>query len=96
MTARDLLDQHRDAVLRIAAEHGARNVRLFGSVVRGAERSDSDIDVLVSMDSGRSLLDLVALCEDLEELLGRKVDVVSDDGISPYLRAQIVEESVSL
>jgi len=86
----------RDAILAIVREHGARNVRLFGSVVRGEDRPDSDLDVLVEFESGRSLLDLVSLESALEELLGRKVDVVADGGISPYLEERILAEATPL
>ena len=68
----------RQDILRVAAQHGARNVRLFGSAARGEDRPGSDLDLLVDMESGRSLLDLVALGQDLEELLHRKVDVITD------------------
>ncbi len=91
-----LLDEDRDAVLRIAARHGASNVRLFGSVGRGKAGAGSDLDVLVSMAPGRSLLDLIALGDELELLLGRPVDVVSDRGISPYLREQILADAIAL
>ena len=68
----------RPDILRVAAQHGARNVQLFGSAARGEDRPGSDLDLLVDMESGRSLLDLVALGQDLEELLHRKVDVITD------------------
>lgn len=91
-----LLDGYRQAVLRIAARHGATNVRVFGSLARGQAGAGSDLDVLVSMAPGRSLLDLIALGDELELLLGRPVDVVSDRGISPYLREQILAEAIAL
>jgi hypothetical protein len=91
-----LLDEYRQAVLRIAARHGATNVRVFGSFARGQAAAGSDLDVLVSMAPGRSLLDLIALGDELELLLGRPVDVVSDRGISPYLREQILAEAIAL
>jgi hypothetical protein len=86
----------RDAIRRLAARHGARDVRIFGSVARDESTADSDLDVLVSMEPGRTLFDLIALEQDLEQLLGRPVDVVSDAGLSPYLRAQIVADAVVL
>jgi predicted nucleotidyltransferase len=89
-------DDKRDAVLRIVASHGARNVRVFGSVARGEADSQSDLDLLVEMEEGRSLLDLVALWQELEELLGAKVDVITDGGLSPYLRERIYAEAVPL
>ena len=81
---------------RIAAAHGARNVRVFGSVVRGESTDSSDLDLLVDMAVGRSLLDLVALGDDLEEALGVAVDVVTEKSLSPYLRDRILAEAVSL
>ncbi|HLG20741.1 MAG TPA: nucleotidyltransferase family protein [Bdellovibrionota bacterium] len=87
-----LADQ-RGKILELAERHGATNVRIFGSFARGEARPDSDVDILVSMKPGRSYFDFVALWQDLEELLGRKVDVVSDRGISPYLRDRILSEA---
>jgi len=92
----DELRARRHEILQIAARHGARDVRIFGSVVRGEAGSGSDVDVLVDMDKGRSLLDLVAFWQDLEELLACKVDVVTDGGISPYLRDRIYAEAQPL
>jgi predicted nucleotidyltransferase len=86
----------RDVINRIAAAHGARNVRVFGSVGRGESNGASDLDLLVDMSEGRSLLDLVALGDDLEEALGVNVDVVTEKSLSPYLRDQILAEAASL
>jgi predicted nucleotidyltransferase len=86
----------RDEILRLAAEHGARNVRVFGSVVRGESGEDSDVDVLVELDEDRSLLDHVALQQDLEDLLGAKVDVVTERGLHRLLRDRILAEAVAL
>jgi predicted nucleotidyltransferase len=83
----------RHEILRIAESHGARNVRLFGSVARGEDHPGSDLDLLVDMESGRSLLDLVGLGQDLEDLLNRKVDVLTDTSVHPALRARIVAEA---
>lgn len=96
MNLKDLVKAKRPEILRAAARHGARNVRVFGSFVRGEAGSDSDLDLLVQMDDGRSLLDLVGLWQDLEELLGRRVDVVSEGGLSPHLRGRILSEAVPL
>lgn len=96
MNVRRLLKQHRNAILAVAAKHGARNVRVFGSAARGEAREDSDVDVLVAMESGRTLLDLVALSDELEALLGRPVDVVTENGVSPYLRERIYAEAVAV
>jgi predicted nucleotidyltransferase len=91
-----IIRQHRDEILRIAAQHGARNVRLFGSVARGEAGPQSDIDLLVDIDSRTSSWFPMGLIDDLEQLLGRKVDVLTDGGISPYLRDQIYREAVPL
>lgn len=88
--------EKREDVLRIAAAHGASNVRVFGSVARGEEGPDSDLDLLVEMKPESSLLDLVSLWQDLEDLLGHKVDVITEGGISPYLRDRIHAEAVPL
>ena len=83
----------RHDILRVAAKHGARNVRLFGSAARGEDRPGSDLDLLVDMESGRSLLDLVALSQDLEELLHRKVDVITDSSVHPAIRPHILADA---
>jgi predicted nucleotidyltransferase len=90
------VEQQRDAILRIAAQHGARNVRVFGSAARNEATEESDVDLLVDLEPDRSLLDQVALKQDLEELLGCTVDVVVEGGISPYLEDQILAEAVPL
>lgn len=92
----DLLKFKRPEILRLAQAHGAHNVRIFGSVARGEARPESDVDFLVEMDSGRSLLDLIELGQDLESLLQRKVDVLTDQGLSPYLEQRIHAEAVPL
>lgn len=86
----------RDDILRIAARHGARNVRVFGSVARGDARPDSDVDILVDMDPGRSLFDLGGLLYDLQTLLGVDVDVVTEKGLRSRIRAQVIQEAVPL
>jgi predicted nucleotidyltransferase len=91
-----LIEQHRAAILRLAAKYGARNVRVFGSTARGGATESSDVDFLVELDAGRSLLDQVGLQQELEELLGSDVDVVVEGGISPYLEERIFSEAVPL
>jgi predicted nucleotidyltransferase len=91
-TAMDL-QQKRHDILRIAAQYGARNLRVFGSVARGDDRAQSDIDLLVDMDPDRSLLDIVALGQDLEELLDCRVDVLTGASLHPALRDRILAES---
>jgi predicted nucleotidyltransferase len=92
----DAIKDRRSDVLRILRLHGASNPRIFGSVARGDAKASSDIDVLVEMDSERTLVDLVALEQDLAALFGRRVDVVTDGGISPHLRERILAEAVPL
>lgn len=91
-----LLDEKRDEILAIAARHGARNVRVFGSVVRGTAGPDSDIDLLVEFEPGRSLMDYGRLLMDLQELLGYKVDVVTEKGLHRLVRAQVMKDAVPL
>lgn len=86
----------RASILRLGREHGARNMRIFGSVLRGEARKNSDIDFLVQLEPGRSLLDLVGLNLDLERLLGRKVDVVTDDCLHWYIRERVLQEAQPL
>jgi uncharacterized protein len=78
------------------ARYGASNVRIFGSVARSEARPDSDIDFLVRLEDQRSLLDLVGLWQDLEELLGCKVDVVTERGLKERMRERVLREAVSL
>jgi predicted nucleotidyltransferase len=92
----DVITTKRAAILDLATKHGARRIRVFGSVARGDARPDSDLDLLVAMDDGRSLLDLIGLGQDLEELLGRKVDVVSESGLSVHVRDRVLAEAVTL
>jgi uncharacterized protein len=91
-----LLQGKRDEILRIAASHGARDVRVFGSSARGEAGPESDIDILAKLDPGRSLLDIVAIKQDLEDLIGCKVDVVTEAAISPYTREEVLREAVRL
>lgn len=93
MKTEDLLKEKRDAIIALAARHGARQPRIFGSVARGEAGPHSDIDLLVKMEEGRSLLDLSALALDLRDLLGVKVDVVSEDGLYWLLRRRILKEA---
>ena len=87
------LQSKRHEILRIAAGHGARNVRLFGSVARGEDHGSSDVDFLVDMEAGRSLLDLIGLGQDLEALLHRKIEVLTDASVHPALRDRILTEA---
>ena len=92
----ELLREKREDILQIAKNYGAYNVRVFGSVARGEADSESDIDLLVNMEPGRSLLDLCGLLADLEDLLGCNVDVVTEDGLRERIRARVLKEAVAL
>ena len=94
MTASELLEKKREEILEIAAKHGARNVRVFGSVARGEADPQSDIDLLVEFEPGRSLLEHAGLWLELQEALGCKVDVVSDRGIKARIRERVLREAV--
>ena len=85
--------EKRAEILRVAAAHGARNIRVFGSVARGEASGESDLDLLVDFDPGRSLLDHAALQIELEKLLGRRVDVASERGLRPRLRERVLREA---
>lgn len=96
MGGMELLKEKREAVIALAARHGARNLRVFGSASRGDAGPESDIDLLVKMEEGRSLLDFSALVLDLQDLLGVKMDVVSEDGLHWLLRRRILKEAKPL
>jgi hypothetical protein len=92
----DTLVLNREQILAIAARYGARNVRVFGSVVRGEDTPESDVDLLVEFEPGRGLLNHAALIEELQNLLGCKVDVASHNGLKPRIRQRVIEEAVVL
>ncbi len=96
MTVNEFLKSKRKEILNIATQHGARNVRVFGSVARGEARPDSDVDFLVDMEKGRSLLDLGGLLMDLQHSLGRRVDVVTEKGLRERIRTRVMQEAVPL
>lgn len=83
-------------IRELAARHGARNVRVFGSRARGEARADSDLDLLVEFEAGRSLLDAIALEQDLADMLGYPVQVITPAGLSPFLRERVMAEAVAL
>jgi predicted nucleotidyltransferase len=91
-----LLQRYREEILDLAARHGARDVRVFGSLARGEGGEDSDLDLLVILAKGRSLLDLIALKREVEDLIQRPVDVVTEKALSPYLRERVLSEAVPL
>lgn len=83
----------RNEIARIAKRHGATNIRVFGSFARGDADDESDIDFLVELEPGRSLLDLGGLLIDLQKLLGRPVDVITEKGLKPRIRERVLSEA---
>ncbi|MHB9035978.1 MAG: nucleotidyltransferase family protein [Armatimonadota bacterium] len=96
MDIRQLLEGKRSEILRIAETHRAYNIRIFGSVARGECNDESDIDFLVELGPGCGLLEHAALVRELEELLGRKVDVVSEKGLRQRIKDRVIQEAVPL
>lgn len=93
MDIAQILETKKEAILQIAAKHGARNVRVFGSVARGEARPDSDVDFLVDMEPGRTLFDMGGLLMELRDLLGLQVDVVTEHGLKPRIRERVLKEA---
>ena len=91
-----MIKEKRDDILSMSRRHGARRVRLFGSYARKSITETSDLDVLIEMEPGSSLLDIVAIKQDLEDLLGCKVDVVTESSLSPYIRQDVLKEAIAL
>ena len=96
MGIEQVLRERRNDILRVARAHGATRVRVIGSVARGEAGPGSDLDLLIDLEPGRSLLDVIAIKQDLEDLLGRDVDVVTEAAVSPYVREDVLREAVPL
>ena len=96
MGLNQLIREKRQEILEIAARHGAYNVRMFGSVARGEADEASDVDILVELEPNRSLLDLGGFLADVQELLGCKVDVVTEKGLKTRIRDRVLQEAVPL
>ena len=96
MTLQELIKDKREEILQAAARHGAYGVRIFGSVARGDARPDSDVDVLVELEPGRSLFDLGGLLMDLQDILGREVHLVTEGSLHWYIRDRVLDEAVPL
>ncbi|HJT58996.1 MAG TPA: nucleotidyltransferase family protein [Ktedonobacteraceae bacterium] len=96
MSLQALVKEKREDILRLASEYGAYDVRIFGSVARGEDDEKSDIDFLVNMEKGRSLFDLGGLLMDLQDLLGRDVDVVTEDGLRERIKDRVLREAIPL
>jgi predicted nucleotidyltransferase len=91
-----LLSSRRAEILGIASRCGISHLRVFGSFARGEDRPDSDIDLLVDLEPGRSLLDLIAAKQDIEDLLGRKVDIITARSLSPHVRDSVSRDALWL
>ena len=96
MGLKKLIQEKRQEILEIAARHGAYNVRLFGSVARGEADEASDVDILVELEPNRSLLDLGGFLADMQDLLQRRVDVVTERGLKNRIRDRVLQEAVPL
>jgi hypothetical protein len=96
MTPLEFLQDRKEDIRRIAAQHGAYNVRVFGSVVRGEAGPESDIDLLIAKGPTTSSWFPAGLVLDLEELLGRRVEIVTEKALNPYLRERVLSEAVPL
>ena len=90
------LREKREDIMRIAESNGARNLKVFGSVARGEEGPESDIDFMVEMEPGRNLLDMGRLLMDLQDFLGCKVDIVEPEGLHWYVRKKVLGEAIPL
>ena len=96
MDIKRLLSEKRDDIRSIAAMHGAYNIRIFGSVVRGEASPDSDIDFLIDAGPTTSSWFPAGLILDLEEILGRRVEVVTEKALNPYIRDSVLREAIPL
>jgi hypothetical protein len=96
MFSLETLRTYRDAILQMAAKYGVRNVRVFGSVARGDSTGASDIDFLVELDPGRSLIDRIGFMQELEQLLGQRIDVVNERALHRRVRDRVLREVLPL
>ena len=92
----DILLSQREQILQIASKHGAFNIQIFGSVARQDNTPSSDLDLLAELENQRTLLDQIALIQDLEELLGCRVDVVEPNCLHEAIRSQVMQEAIPL
>jgi predicted nucleotidyltransferase len=96
MGIREIIGQRKEQILATASRYGAFNVRIFGSVAEGTADENSDVDFLVELQPGRTLFDLGGLLMDLQKLLGRKVDVVTPNGLRERIRDDVLKQAVPL
>lgn len=96
MGRKNELIESREKILALGKRYGINRIRIFGSVARGEESINSDIDLLINFDEGRSLFDLIGFRNDIEEMLGRKVDVVSENALHWYIKEKVLQEAVEI
>ncbi|MFQ5979407.1 MAG: nucleotidyltransferase family protein [Candidatus Heimdallarchaeota archaeon] len=96
MKLNEKLKNKRLDIHKIAEKYGAKNIRIFGSIARGEAESTSDIDILVDLEKGRSLLDLGGFQMALQHLMGRRVDVITEKGLRSRIREQVIKDAVPL
>ncbi len=93
MGTAEIIQDKKEQILVLAAKYGASNLRVFGSVANGTADENSDVDILVDLEKGRSLFDLGGLLMDLQQLLNRKVDVVTENGLHWYIKERVLREA---
>jgi predicted nucleotidyltransferase len=96
MNKKLLLQQKKEQILAIAAQYGASNIRIFGSVAKGKETPESDIDFLVELAPDRTLLDQIGLIQSLQDLLKCNVDLAEEDSLHSLIKEQILQDAISL
>jgi predicted nucleotidyltransferase len=96
MGIQEIVSKHREQILSLAEKYGASDVRVFGSFARGTADEKSDVDFLVNLAPGRSLFDLGGLLYELQELIGRRVDVVTPAGLRPRIRDRVLREALPI
>jgi len=96
MNIPEMIREKRKDILKLADQHGTSNIRIFGSVARNESKEDSDLDLLVNMGPGRTLFDHAALIQDLQNMLGCKVDVALESGLKDRVRARVLREAIPL
>lgn len=96
MKTLEFLQKNREKIYEIAAKHGVSNIRVFGSVARGEETKNSDVDLLVAISSKTSLMTLVKLEQSLKKTTGRKIQIISDKAVNKHLKNQIFSEIITL
>jgi predicted nucleotidyltransferase len=90
------LARHRSRVIAAGRRHGARNLRVFGSIARGQERGESDVDLLVDLEPGHALVDLASFPREVSDILGVEVDAATEDMIKPRARKRVLAEAQPL